>query len=390
MSVLKKIYSLYADETGSAYLYVLFVMMATFLILRVIIATTSHSVLIANAAYRSSNLYHMAKSGIDKGTYALNNIIFENKQSINRKVLEDIQNIDLRNNVTFISDSNVHSGNFYLESNFYNDLFRNHANSYISRFLQNTQATLSLEVATYSAHISIHYDILRQHYIITSVATHEETNISVTLEAIVIFNIDNFSKIVHENYSWHHIPTHFSNTIFKYADFHTVFNNQINLNEHSWSYGYPLIFNTAEDLHIDISRFYTSGIPSSTIIIHSGLGNLYIYASNENNNKFSGVIVSSGNIIFSYGHYIVEGNLISAGNIYFHSLEMILNNNILLDINFENKEDKRILLDSLFLTNFFLNNGSPLSMLNICSSSSIELKFNTPISLRVLHITKQT
>lgn len=380
------------NETGSAYIYVLITMLFILSMLRISIIITNHGVLIADATYRGSNLYHIAKSGIDKGVYLLNNVIFENRQSINNEILEDIRNINFRNRVIFISGDNPHSGNFHIKPDelLYKNLFINHANIYISSFLRGINNTLNLQVGDYNVDIFITYNIARQHYTIISTATHEKTSIHTTLEATLVFNGDIYSEIIHENYKWNYVPHYFMNIIYRYANFYNIFNLQISLNENSWSPQYPIFFSSSQNLYVDISMFYKNNEPINTVIIHSGIGNLYIYTSNEHNNKFNGVIISSGNIIFIGYHYIVEGNLISGGGVYYYSLGLIANNNILLDINFERQEDRRKLYDSLFLTNYLLDDGRPLRSLDICSKSPIKIKINTPISLGVLHMFEQT
>lgn len=388
MLKVKTKYFINNSSKGSAYIYVLIIMLSIFIMLNVVISITSNEVLIVNAKYQNGNLYHMAKGGIDIGLNALNNVVIENIHSINHKILEDLHMQDLKEIVTFISEDNPFTGNFHITHNetLYKSLFEKHTNDYISDFLVETNGILNLDIENYSVDIFLNYNNIRGHYNVVSVATNTTTNISITLEAILTFNwiVDN--QIISENYMWYDIPMHYENGMSEFVNFDEVYNTQSYLYENNWMHEYPILFNSNENLYIDIANFYYEDIATNSIIIHNGEGDLYIHTSEESKNMFNGIILSRGNIVFEEGDYIVEGNLISGGYINYKDLNFTPNSDILFYINFENKEHTRQLYDSLFLTNFTENNGYPLNRISICSKSPLEVRINQPILFEILYL----
>jgi|GEM_PF-5812119 len=369
--------------------YILILMTTIFIMLRLVVSVANQNVLIANAAHQNSGLYHMAKAGIDKGVYILNNVILENTESINSSVSEHIQNMNFRYTTKFISEETDHSGNFHFIYPVYKDLFQNYANLYILNFLQGINGMLNLNMESYQVTISIVYDHTRGYYIITSTSSNEGINTNVVLQAGVVFLGDVLSEIIHEKYKWYYDLPHFFSPTYIYADFYNIFNRDVHLIENNWSAENPVFFSRNENLYIDISKFYENGQVVNTVIIHEGIGEIFIYTSYEPNNKFMGTIISLGDIIFSEQQIIVEGSLISARNIYFYDLEVIANNNVLLDMDFLEKQHKRKLYDALFLTNFS-QSDSPLRALTLCSTSHVEITIDGSINLRILYMTERT
>lgn len=386
--MLKIKYFLNNSSKGSAYIYVLIIMLSIFLMLNVVINITSNEVLIVNVKYQNGNLYSMAEWGIDLGLYSLNSVIIENVHSINYKILKDLQSKNLREMVTFISKDNPYTGSFHITHNnsLYKSLYEKHAQFYINEFLIETDGMMKLNLENYTIDISIHYNNIRGHYNIVSVATNIITNISMTLEAILIFNGEIFSQVISENYIWYDIPVYYETGMYEFVNFNEVYNIQNNLYNDNWLYEYPILLINDENYHVDIASFYYEDIATNSIIIHNGEGNLYIYTSEESKNTFNGIILSKGNIAFKEGHYNVEGNLISGGYIDYTNLNFTPNSDILFYINFKNKEHTRQLYDSLFLTNYKDNDSYPLNKLSICSKSPLEVKIDKPILLEILYL----
>lgn len=378
------------NRSGNAYIYVLIVMMYVFIMLRLVINITSHSVLISEAALKSSNLYSMSKAGVDKGVYILNNVIFTNKHNINNRVLKSIQDISYKDIVVFLPyEDNLYNGRFLFrqEYDLYKTLFKNYSSIYIANFIAETNGHINLNINNYNIDIFIENNpIISKDYKIISVATDTSTNISLTLEAVISFVGEVYNEVLFENYIWYDMPPYFLSTINKYANFNEIFNTQVRLYENIWSYEYPILFNNNYTLSIDLANFYYNDYPTSTVIIHNGKGELYIYTSDERKNIFNGIIISLGNIIFLDGDYNIEGSLISRGYIKYYNLYTKINSDILLNLEFNNIIYQRKLYDALFLTDFLSGNGYPLKRLGICNKSPIEINVYQPITLQILYL----
>ncbi len=339
------------NSRGSAYVYVVIVMLTVFLMLYTAVTITGYEMKVSKVFVKSADIYSYALNMAEEACLQINASMEMQRQAAHAQAVENIFSEDIEKIIFYEAASPLepYKGDFFFKEK--NSSVTGAKNVLYERiFIRNLYTAMPV-VFNFSKQIQdenaggiqLSAQAIKsgEKYVIEITAT--TTSSQTTYKGQIAISEKPHKEVAEIGYEWRTVSPLFSARELTKVDWAGV-------REQPFDEDNPLVMLT-DDSAIDISSFYVDGNPIPSVVICGG--NLSLTASDGLKTKFTGVIVSNGEVVNDSGGIItLNGALISSNAVPILNTTVVFDENVIFSVNFKDKYIKRQLFDILGLTAF--------------------------------------